>query len=126
MTRPRLLDLFACAGVGGDGYAAAGFDVTAVDMDPRPLKHNPHNPIHADALEVLRDRSFVESFDVIHASPCQAYSITKHTHSTEHPDLLGPVLELLGVTRPVPWKYLTQCIPPAYTRHLGEQARAEL
>ena len=31
--RPRLLDLFGCAGIGADGYAAAGFDVTSVDID---------------------------------------------------------------------------------------------
>ena len=103
MTRPRLLDLSACAGIGGDGYAAAGFDVTAVDVDRAALRHNPHNPIHADALEVLRDRAFLSTFDLIHASPpCQAYSITKHTHDAEHPDLLGPVLDLLS-DQPVPW-----------------------
>lgn len=103
MTRPRLLDLFACAGVAGDGYAAAGFDVVAVDVDHRALRHNPHSPIHADALDVLRDSAFLSGFDAIHASPpCQAYSITKHTHSAEHPDLLGPVLALLR-DQPLPW-----------------------
>lgn len=232
MTRPRLLDLFACAGVGGDGYTLAGFDVTAVDLNAAALRHNPHNPRVGDALEVLADVDYLATFDVIHASPpCQAYSITKHSHGREHPDLLGPVLDLLraqpvpwivenvpgapmpgaltlcgsefglraydpasdrtvalkrhrlfmssvdlwgaggctcaadraagriagvygggstdrnharnvrrggytpapdvgralfGVTRPVPWKYLTQAIPPAYTRFLGEQMLAHL
>lgn len=103
MSRPRLLDLFACAGIAGDGYAAAGFDVTAVDVDRAALRHNPHNPIHADAMEVLSDTAFLSTFDVIHASPpCQAYSITKHTHAASHPDLLGPVLAALRA-QDVPW-----------------------
>lgn len=135
MSRPRLLDLFACAGIAGDGYAAAGFDVTAVDVDRRALRHNPHNPINADAMEVLADTAFLSTFDVIHASPpCQAYSITKHTHDRTHPDLLAPVLDALRA-QPVPWIVENvpgapmprvqgahrRRVPPAYTRFLGEQ-----
>lgn len=99
----RLLDLFHCAGVIADGYAAAGFDVVGVDLDAAALKHSPHETIHADALEVLADRSFVETFDAIHASPpCQHYSITRHTHDATHPDLVGPVLDLLS-SYAIPW-----------------------
>jgi DNA (cytosine-5)-methyltransferase 1 len=232
VTRPRLLDLFSCAGVAGDGYTAAGFDVVAVDIDAAALRHNPHSPVLRDALDVLQDRAFMAGFDAVHASPpCQAYSVTRHTHDVAHPDLLGPVLDLLraqplpwvvenvpgapmpgalvlcgsefglrawdpatestvalrrhrlflssvdlwgaggctcaadraagriagvygggsrdlthartvrqggytpapdvaralmGVERPVPWKYLTQAIPPAYTRHVGEALIAHL
>ncbi|MGO9777982.1 MAG: hypothetical protein ACLPM3_15495 [Terracidiphilus sp.] len=32
--KPRLLDLFCCAGGAGEGYAQAGFDVVGVDIDP--------------------------------------------------------------------------------------------
>ena len=234
MTAPRLrlLDLFGCAGVGADGYAAAGFEVTSVDLNAAALRHNPHAATVGDALEVLADTDYLAGFDAIHASPpCQAYSVTRHSHDTAHPELLGPVLDLLraqdlpwivenvpgapmpgalvlcgsefgltawdpasqrhvalkrhrlflasfdlwgaggctcaadraagriacvygggstdrrharevrrggytpspsvaralmGVDRPVPWKYLTQAIPPAYTQHLGEQLRAYL
>jgi DNA (cytosine-5)-methyltransferase 1 len=101
--RPRLLDLFGCAGIGADGYAAAGFEVTSVDVDRAALRHNPHNPIQRDALEALQDDAFLAGFDAIHASPpCQAYSVTRHTHDAEHPDLLGPVLELLRA-QSLPW-----------------------
>lgn len=103
MTRPRLLDLFCCAGIGGDGYAAAGFDVHGVDVDAAALRHNPHPHTLADALDVLSDASFLAGFDAIHASPpCQAYSVTKHAHSVEHPQLLGPVLDALR-GQSLPW-----------------------
>jgi DNA (cytosine-5)-methyltransferase 1 len=92
MTRPRLLDLFTCSGILADGYAAAGFEVVGVDLDRAALAHNPHETIHGDALEVLADLDYLDTFDVVHASPpCQAYSVTRHTHSAQHPDLLGPV-----------------------------------
>lgn len=32
----------------------------------------------------------------------------------------------MGVTRQVPWKYLCEALPPAFTRHLGEQLAAHL
>jgi DNA (cytosine-5)-methyltransferase 1 len=46
--KPRLLDLFCCAGGAGAGYAHAGFAVTGVDV----VKHtnNPHPVLVADAL----------------------------------------------------------------------------
>ena len=34
--KPRLLDLFCCAGGAGVGYARAGFDVVGVDIDAQP------------------------------------------------------------------------------------------
>jgi DNA (cytosine-5)-methyltransferase 1 len=41
----------------------------------------------------------LEDFEAYAASPpCQAYSITKHSHSNEHPDLVGPVRYLLKQT----------------------------
>jgi DNA (cytosine-5)-methyltransferase 1 len=52
----------------------------------------------ADAMSFSLD-----GFDAIHASPpCQAFSITKHTHDKNHPDLLTPTLERLRNVD-VPW-----------------------
>lgn len=85
--KPRLLDLFCCAGGAGTGYARAGFDVVGVDIDAQP--RYPFEFHQGDALEYLREHG--PDFDVIHASPpCQRYSVTRHAHGVEHPDLLAP------------------------------------
>ncbi|MBI1658860.1 MAG: DNA cytosine methyltransferase [Thaumarchaeota archaeon] len=94
MARPRLLDLFCCAGGAGAGYHAAGFDVTGVDITDQP--RYPYEFIRADALSL--DPSFITSFDAIHASPpCQAYSVTaKRTgNGGAWPRLIEPVRKML-------------------------------
>jgi site-specific DNA-cytosine methylase len=71
MSRPRLLDLFACAGGAGVGYQRAGFDVTGVELDPDRAAHYPLPVFVADALEYLEQHG--HEYDAIHASPpCQA------------------------------------------------------
>lgn len=99
---PRLLDLFSCSGLAGDGYAAAGFEVTSIDSDHRPLRHNPHDPIQADAMAILQDHAYLDTFDVVHASPpCQGYSATRNLANAQGKgegravNLLPPVLEAL-------------------------------
>jgi site-specific DNA-cytosine methylase len=103
MTRPRLLDTFCCEGGAGEGYRRAGFEVIGVDIDPQP--RYPFEFIRADAMELLADATFLAGFDAIHASPpCQAYAnVTawRGDRST-HPDLLQPVLDLLGA-QDRPW-----------------------
>lgn len=104
---PRLLDLFCCEGGAGAGYARAGFEVVGVDITPQP--RYPFEFHQADAIEYVLQHG--HEYDVIHASPpCQAYSVTKHSHSIEHPDLLAPTREaLIAVGRP----YIIENVPGA-------------
>jgi DNA (cytosine-5)-methyltransferase 1 len=114
MTRPRLLDLFCCAGGAAKGYHDAGFDVVGVDIRPQP--RYPYLFVQADALEFLdamirctvgqsfwlADEEF-STFDAIHASPpCQRFSdLAKRNGNAEAwPDLIAPVrrrLKQLGL-----------------------------
>jgi DNA (cytosine-5)-methyltransferase 1 len=69
----KLLDLFCCAGGASMGYHRAGFEVTGVDIKDQP--NYPFYFIKNDAIEILKDKSFLSQFDAIHASPpCQGYS----------------------------------------------------
>lgn len=77
MTAPRLLDLFCKAGGASAGYAQAGFEVVGVDIAKQ--KRYPFEFIQADALEVMSDRAFIDTFDVLAGSPpCQTHSITRN------------------------------------------------
>ena len=95
MKKPRLLDLFCCAGGAGMGYARAGFEVVGVDINPQP--RYPFEFHQADALEFLRTHG--GQFDAIHASPpCQHYSVASKSHNgnaDSHPDLVPVVRDLL-------------------------------
>jgi len=96
--RPRLLDLFCGAGGCSVGYHRAGFDVVGVDVSPNAGRRYPFE-FHAGDWSVVVNGLDLDSFDAIHASPpCQAYSITRHSHSVAHPDLLVPVRDLLRST----------------------------
>lgn len=119
MRKPKLLDLYSCAGGMGYGYMLAGFDVFAVDLDPQP--NNPF-PFHqGDALQVLRvlldgrkigfkditgrvEWLALMDFDVIHASPpCQGYLNLGAVNRAlgreyNYPNLIGPTRELLRET----------------------------
>ncbi len=101
--RPRLLDLFCGAGGAAMGYHRAGFDVVGVDIKDQP--RYPFTFIRADALEVFAHDFWllgsIADFDAIHASPpCQRYSDLAHRNGNadSHPDLIGPVRELLEAT----------------------------
>ena len=94
-TRPTLLDLFCGAGGAAMGYHRAGFEVVGVDIEPQP--NYPFEFIQDDALDVLL-RFNPNVFDAIHASPpCQAYSLVTPDPS-RHPQLIGPVRDLLDQT----------------------------
>lgn len=96
-TKPRLLDLFCCAGGAAKGYQMAGFEVVGVDIDPQP--NFPFEFIKSDALGLEMD--FLQSFDAIHASPpCQSYSdlAKRNGNAHEWPRLIEPVREMLDAT----------------------------
>ncbi len=97
MTRPRLLDLFCCAGGAAMGYHRAGFDVVGVDVRPQP--HYPFEFHQTDALEFE-----LTGFDAIHASPpCQSFTAYRRRGAgvgDGYPDLIDPTrrrLEQAGV-----------------------------
>lgn len=93
-SKPRLLDLFCCAGGAGFGYAKAGFDVVGVDIKAQP--RYPFAFIQADALSLKP--AFIASFDAIHASPpCQSYSdlAKRNNNAHEWPRLIDPVRDML-------------------------------
>jgi hypothetical protein len=70
---PRLLELFSGTGSVGRAFAAAGWDVTSLDIDPR----SPAD-IHADICHFDFRVWEPGHFDVIWASPpCTQYSIAR-------------------------------------------------
>lgn len=105
MSKPRLLELFACQGGATAGYQAAGFDVYAVDLAKNALRYNPAEyKTVADALAVLDALLagapiyfdgrpvFAEDFDLIHASPpCQGYTRGNAGRETKWPKLIPAV-----------------------------------
>ncbi|THA55746.1 DNA cytosine methyltransferase [Streptomyces sp. A1136] len=104
--RPALLDLFSCAGGAAMGYHRAGFDVTGVDIRPRP--NYPFTFIQGDALTVLADlieSGEIRRFTTAHASPpCQkGCALTVGTNTSRgwggtHVDLVAPTRDLLDAS----------------------------
>lgn len=107
--KPRLLDLFCCAGGATRGYQLAGFYVVGVDIRPQP-RYVGDEFYQADALEFVAAHG--HKFDAIHASPpCQRYSeITPEDARENYPDLIAPTQALLRrLGRP----YIIENVPGA-------------
>ncbi len=92
----KVLDLYCGGGGAAKGYVDAGFEPVGIDISPQPKY--PYKFIQADALKIMRDVSFLRSFDLIHASPvCKRYSNITRTAGTQnkHPDDIPVVRRLL-------------------------------
>ncbi|MFF0741982.1 DNA methylase [Streptomyces sp. NPDC004111] len=104
--RPRLLDLFCCAGGAAMGYHRAGFDVTGVDIVARPAY--PFTFHQGDALEFLADliaTGEIRRYAAVHTSPpCQhGCALTVGTNRAmgwgrTHVQLIPTLRELLDTT----------------------------
>ena len=80
----KLLDL--CCGTfgAGVGYQRAGFNVTGVDIKQRQDLPPDVAFIKADLLNVLPDKAFLQTFDLIHASPpCQLFTRAQHLRDAQ-------------------------------------------
>jgi len=97
--KPKLLDMYCCAGGAGFGYHLAGFDVVGVDIKPQP--HYPFEMVVGDAIQVAKMRR--EEFDAFHASPpCQAFTKARKLQGNSHPNLVGVTRDFLHSTG-APW-----------------------
>src|SRR5690606_41303410 len=54
MGKPKILDLYSCAGGAGMGYSRAGFDVYGVELDQARATHYPFPVRVGNALVILR------------------------------------------------------------------------
>ncbi len=97
MSKPRLLDLFCCAGGAAVGYHRAGFEVVGVDIEPQP--NYPFEFHQADAFEFS-----IEGFDAVHASPlCKMHTALASLHpDADYVDQITPLRPLLVATG-LPW-----------------------
>jgi len=96
--KPKLLDLYCKAGGCSAGYAKAGFQVVGVDINPQP--NYPFEFFQADALEILKDKAFINQFAVIAASPpCQAHSKARGLSEARNGGKYGDHLDLIPETR---------------------------
>jgi DNA (cytosine-5)-methyltransferase 1 len=93
--RPRLLDLFCGAGGASVGYSRAGFEVVGWDNKPHP--DYPFEIHLGDAMEVVKDIAYLDTFAVVAGSPpCPRYSAITPEHTRdEHPDFLPPFRDAL-------------------------------
>lgn len=98
LRRPRLLDLYCCAGGAAMGYHRAGFDVVGVDINPQP--RYPFEFRRGDVLAMSPEEIAAE-FDAIHASPpCQFATEIRpsNKHRKTHENLIPATRALCRAT----------------------------
>ncbi|MCF2533715.1 DNA methylase [Yinghuangia soli] len=97
--RPRVLDLFCCAGGAARGYQLAGFHVTGVDIARQP-NYCGDAFVQADAIEYAA--AHAHQFDFVHASPpCQdACTLSNGTNKglRDYPKLIAPTRDVLATS----------------------------
>lgn len=108
--KPKLLDLFCCAGGASEGYRRAGFDCYGIDN--KPQEHYPFPFLQIDALEAMDkllvgqgltfdngEILYLADFVAFHASPpCQFASIATarwRNVGYKYPELVWAIRELL-------------------------------
>ncbi|MEV0645531.1 DNA cytosine methyltransferase [Phytomonospora sp. NPDC050363] len=92
---PRLLDLYCGQGGASAGYAAAGWDVTGVDLFAQP--RYPFTFVQGDALEYLAAHG--SEYDAITGGPpCQAFTKAWRIQQRKHPRLIAPTRDLMTAT----------------------------
>jgi len=117
MTRPKLLDLFSCAGGAGKGYADAGFDVYGVDKDRQ--RNYPFAFHEGDVVVVMesllagekipfkhRDGRIellgLDDFVAIHGSPPCQFGSELTPDKTKHVNLI-PLTRALAKASALPY-----------------------
>ena len=114
MSRPRLLDLFSCAGGAAMGYHRAGFEVVGVDINPQPRYPFEHHV--GDAIEFARLHG--HEFDAVHASPpCQTFTAYRRRGAGVGDDYLNLIPETREVLQEIGRPYVIENV---------EMARGEL
>ncbi len=95
--RPLLLDFYCCEGGASAGYAAAGFRVIGIDIDPQP--RYPYEFIQGDALKLIPELvGDLNPAAVTGSPPCQDWSpLAKRTGKT-YPRLIAPTRDLFAAT----------------------------
>lgn len=117
--KPRVLDLFCCAGGAAMGYHQAGFEVVGVDIKPQP--RYPFEFIQDDVFEW--EPGAFQDFDAIHASPpCQGYSDMRHAPGAKGaPRLIAATRALLRQQPEYAWSYVKP-IPYVIENVVGARA----
>ena len=95
-----VLDAFCKAGGASKGWAAAGYEVVGVDIEPQP--NYPYEFYQGDAVDFIYQ--YGSEFDIVYGGPpCQLYSKMTKTAGTQnnHPDLIEPTRKAMkAVGRP--------------------------
>lgn len=106
----RLLDLYCGAGGASDGYFQTQHfnDITGVDIAIQP--NYPYKFIQSNVREFLKHTEFLQSFDLVHASPpCQSFLDSTNSHLS-YPNHLPLVRDAL-IKSQVP--YVIENVPEA-------------